>query len=191
MKIKNIAIIILAFIASSFISLNAEHYTWSSYDLSFDVPEGGFVSYNSSSRFEIMWEDMSLIIQLYDKEGTNDKLIKQNLNKTAAGYNVYDGNITKFSANNFKGFSLVGQLPDGSMANFSNLISSKSKLFLHIEINYLRGNEKVVRSILKSFEEGKKQKIKKEKPLKQKIQKKDAAPKPIKDTTPPGQLFDV
>ena len=52
-----------------------------------------------------------------------------------------------------------------------------------MEINYLAGSEEVVGKVLKSFVEGKKQKVKKEKRPKQKVQKKGAKPKPIKPGT--------
>ena len=37
---------------------SAAVYTWSRYDLSFETPDGGFVTYNTPTRFEIQWEDM-------------------------------------------------------------------------------------------------------------------------------------
>ena len=33
-------------------------YTWSQYHLNFEVPDGGFVTYNSNTRFEIQWDEM-------------------------------------------------------------------------------------------------------------------------------------
>ena len=47
---------------------SAAVYTWSRYDLSFETPDGGFVTYNTPTRFEIQWEDMVMTVQLYSQD---------------------------------------------------------------------------------------------------------------------------
>ena len=37
-------------------------YTWSQYNLNFEVPDGGFVTYNSNTRFEIQWDEMVMVV---------------------------------------------------------------------------------------------------------------------------------
>ncbi len=169
--------------AVAMLTANADTYTWSRYDLTFEVPNGGFVTYNSSSVFEIQWHDFTVSIRLFDKSGADDNFMKYNLRKMAAGYNMFDTQLRKSDVKGFKGYNLNGTLPDGTRACLSNLISKKTNLALQVEINYLAGSEEVVGKVLKSFVEGKKQKVKKEKRPKQKVQKKGAKPKPIKPGT--------
>lgn len=187
-------ILVSAVAAAAMLVASAETYTWSRYDLSFDVPNGGFVTYNSASVFEIQWHDLTVSVRLFDKSGADDNFMKYNLQKLASGYNMYDTQLRKSDVKGFKGFNLNGTLPDGSRACLVNMVSKKSNLALQIEINYLQGAEDDVSKILKSFAEGKKQKVRKEKSPKQKIQKKGAKPKPIKPGTVddlPERLYDV
>lgn len=177
-------------------TLCADTFTWSRYDLTFDVPDGGFVTYNSASTFEVRWNDLAVSIRLFNKAGADDNFLKYNIQKTAAGYNMYDTNMRKAKVKGFNGYSLDGTLPDGSRATLTNVVSKKSKLAMIVEINYLEGNEKVADDILKSFVEGKKQKVKKKPDApKQKIQKKGEKPKPIKpgttDSNPPQKLYEI
>ena len=187
-------ILVSAVAAAAMLVASAETYTWSRYDLSFDVPNVGFVTYNSASVFEIQWHDLTVSVRLFDKSGADDNFMKYNLQKLASGYNMYDTQLRKSDVKGFKGFNLNGTLPDGSRACLVNMVSKKSNLALQIEINYLQGAEDDVSKILKSFAEGKKQKVRKEKSPKQKIQKKGAKPKPIKPGTVddlPEKLYDV
>lgn len=187
-------ILVSAVAAAAMLVASAETYTWSRYDLSFDVPNGGFVTYNSASVFEIQWHDLTVSVRLFDKSGADDNFMKYNLQKLASGYNMYDTQLRKSDVKGFKGFNLNGTLPDGSRACLVNMVSKKSNLALQIEINYLQGAEDDVSKILKSFAEGKKQKVRKEKSPKQKVQKKGAKPKPIKPGTVddlPEKLYDV
>ena len=187
-------ILVSAVAAAAMLVASAETYTWSRYDLSFDVPNGGFVTYNSASVFEIQWHDLTVSVRLFDKSGADDNFMKYNLQKLASGYNMYDTQLRKSDVEGFKGFNLNGTLPDGSRACLVNMVSKKSNLALQIEINYLQGAEDDVSKILKSFAEGKKQKVRKEKSPKQKVQKKGAKPKPIKPGTVddlPEKLYDV
>lgn len=161
-----------------------ERFTWSGHDLTFDVPEGGVVTYNSRSIFEIQWYDLTVLIKLYDKSQADDNYIKYALNKTAAGYNMYDTDMKKAKIDGCKGYSLTGTLPDGSRACLTNVTAKKADLAMQIEINYTLENEKIVNNILNSFKVGKKQEIKKPK---QKIQKKGDKDKPIKPGTLEGE----
>lgn len=158
-----------------------EQFTWSGHDLTFDVPEGGLVTYNSRSVFEIQWYDLTLVVKLYDKSEADDDYMKFALNKTAAGYNMFDTKMEKAKVDGCKGYSLTGTLPDGSRACLTNVKAKKRDLAMQIEINYIAGNEKTVKDILDSFKIGKKQKPK------QKIQKKGAKEKPIKPGTLEGE----
>ena len=91
-----------------------ERFTWSGHDLTFDVPEGGVVTYSSQSVFEIQWYDLTVLIRLYDKSQADDNYVKYALNKTAAGYNMYDTDMKKAKIDGCKGYSLTGTLPDGT-----------------------------------------------------------------------------
>ena len=66
--------------------------TWSIHNLTFEVPDGGTVTYNSADHFEIMWDDMAIIISLYNKQGVNDK------NTDANGIIDYTESMTIFAA---------------------------------------------------------------------------------------------
>ena len=66
-------------------------YNWSRYDLSFETPEDGFVVFNTQTFFEIHWEDMVMTVQLYSQDrGDEKKLLTENLQRKALGYNMYD-----------------------------------------------------------------------------------------------------
>ena len=64
---------LLLVIAAGTATIDATVYNWSRYDLSFETPDGGFVTYNSNTRFEIQWEDMVMTVQLYSQEQGDDK----------------------------------------------------------------------------------------------------------------------
>ena len=170
-----------AILASMCSIMRAELFTWSRYDLTFEVPEGGTVTYSSPSTFEIQWYDFTLLIKLYDKSEADDDYMKYAINRTASGYNMFDTKMKKAKMSDFKGYSLTGTLPDGSRASITNVISKKADFAMQVEMNYLAENSKVAEEILKSFKALKPQKIKKSK---QKIQEKGAKEKPIR----PGSL---
>lgn len=161
---------------------HGETLTWQRYNLTFEVPDGGYVTHRTSTSYELQWHDLTFSIRLFDKSGADDNFLKYNLQKSASGYNMYDTQLHKSKIDGFKGYNLTGTLPDGSRACFTNVVSKKSNLAIMIEINYYLGDEARVDAILKSIAEGKK----KEKAAKQKIQKKGAKPKPIK----PGKVAD-
>lgn len=77
--------VLAALLALMAILSQATVYTWSQYNLNFEVPEGGFVTYNSNTRFEIQWDEMVMVVQLYNKQESSDKLIKENLQRKGAG----------------------------------------------------------------------------------------------------------
>lgn len=161
---------------------HGETLTWQRYNLTFEVPDGGYVTHRTSTSYELQWHDLTFSIRLFDKSGADDNFLKYNLQKSASGYNMYDTQLHKSKIDGFKGYNLTGTLPDGSRACLTNVVSKKSNLAIMIEINYYLGDEARVDAILKSIAEGKK----KEKATKQKIQKKGAKPKPIK----PGKVAD-
>lgn len=161
---------------------HGETLTWQRYNLTFEVPDGGYVTHRTSTSYELQWHDLTFSIRLFDKSGADDNFLKYNLQKSASGYNMYDTQLHKSKIDGFKGYNLTGTLPDGSRACLTNVVSKKSNLAIMIEINYYLGDEARVDAILKSIAEGKK----KEKAAKQKIQKKGAKPKPIK----PGKVAD-
>ena len=188
MKI-NVKRTILALVAAfPLLAVNAETLTWQRYNLSFEVPDGGYVTYKTSTAYELQWHDLTFSIRLFDKSGADDNFLKYNLRKSASSYNMYDTQLHKSKIDGFKGFNLTGTLPDGSRACLTNVTSKKSNLLVQIEINYFVGDEARVDAILKSLTEGKPKatKEKKEKKEKQKVQKKGAKPKPIK----PGKVAD-
>lgn len=161
---------------------HGETLTWQRYNLTFEVPDGGYVTHRTSTSYELQWHDLTFSIRLFDKSGADDNFLKYNLQKSASCYNMYDTQLHKSKIDGFKGYNLTGTLPDGSRACLTNVVSKKSNLAIMIEINYYLGDEARVDAILKSIAEGKK----KEKAAKQKIQKKGAKPKPIK----PGKVAD-
>lgn len=134
-------------------------YNWSKYDLSFETPEDGFVVFNSPTRFEIQWEDMVMTVQLYSQDsGDEKKLLTENLQRKAMGYNMYDLHDGKIKVKGFKKtYSIDGTMPDGSRAIIADLVSKKQNLIVEITVNYLYGNREVVEDMIKSFAENKKQ----------------------------------
>ncbi len=149
-------------------------YTWSQYNLNFEVPDGGFVTYNSNTRFEIQWDEMVMVVQLYNKQESNDKLIRENLQRKALGYSMYDLKQGKVKVKGFKGLSIDGTMPDGTRAIIADLISKKQDLIVEITVNYLYGNREMVDDMIKSFAENKEQKPNHAKP-KQKVQSREKA----------------
>jgi len=82
---------------------SATVYTWSRYDLSFETPDWGFVSYQSNTRFEIQWDDMVMTVQLYSQDkGADKKMLTNNLQRKALGYSMYDLHDGKIKVKGFK-----------------------------------------------------------------------------------------
>lgn len=158
--------------AAQQISTNAAVLTWSAYDITFEVPDGGSVTYNSTNHFEVMWQDMALVIDIYSKEGATDEVLKNNLLRRASGYNMFDTTPNKLKVKGFKCHSITGTMPDGSHTLLSNLVCNNKNIVVAVTVNYLLGNIEEAEDIVKSFTIGK-QKIKKEK--KQKIQSEEDA----------------
>jgi len=137
-------------------------YNWSRYDLSFETPDDGFVTFNSATRFEIQWEDMVMTVQLYakaDVEKDEKKVLKNNLQRKALGYSMYDLHDGKIKVKGFKKtYSIDGTMPDGSRAIIADLVSKKQNLIVEITVNYLFGNRETVEDMIKSFAENKEKK---------------------------------
>lgn len=191
--------LILSLIAT--VTLNASIYTWSQYNLTFEVPDNGFVTFSSNTRFEIQWEDMVMTIHLYNKDKSDDKFLKDNLQRKALGYSMYDLKHGKSKVKGFKGLNISGTMPDGSRAIIADLISKKQDLIVEVTINYLYGNIEVVEDIIKSFAENKKQQPNHEK-KRQRVQTKEDAEKqkredshkkkePVKPKRDEGPLFNA
>ena len=137
-----------ALLALMAILSQATVYTWSQYNLNFEVPEGGFVTYNSNTRFEIQWDEMVMVVQLYNKQESSDKLIKENLQRKALGYSMYELKQGKIKVKGFKG--------------------------VEITVNYLYGNREMVDDMIKSFAENSKNQPNREK-HRQKVQTREKA----------------
>ena len=183
----NVKRTIMALVAAfALLAVKAETLTWQRYNLSFEVPDGGYVTYKAATAYELQWHDLSFSIRLFDKSGADDNFLKYNLRKSASDYNMYDTQVHKSKIDGFKGFNLTGILPDGSRACLTNVVSKKSNLLVQIEINYFLGDEARVDAILKSLTEGNPKAKKEKKKEKPKVQKKGAKPKPIK----PGKVAD-
>ena len=149
-------------------------YTWSQYNLNFEVPDGGFVTYNSNTRFEIQWDEMVMVVQLYNKQESSDKLIRENLQRKALGYSMYELKQGKVKVKGFKGITIDGTMPDGTRAIIADLISKKQDLIVEVTVNYLYGNREMVDDMIKSFAENKEKQPNREK-HKQKVQSREKA----------------
>lgn len=147
-------------------------YNWSRYDLSFETPDGGFVSFNSPTRFEVQWEDMVMTVQLYSKDkGDEKKMLNENLQRKALGYSMYDIHDGKIKVKGFKKtYSIDGTMPDGSRAIIADIVSKHQNLIVEVTVNYLYGNREVVEDMIKSFAENKTQQPNHER-KRQKVQK--------------------
>lgn len=132
-------------------------YNWSRYDLSFETPEGGFVTFNSNTRFEIHWEDMVMTVQLYSQDkGDEKKMLTENLQRKALGYSMYDLHDGKIKVKGFKKtYSIDGTMPDGSRAIIADIVSKHQNLIIEVTVNYLYGNREIVEDMIKSFAENK------------------------------------
>lgn len=155
-------------------SVRAAVVTWSRYNLSFEVPDGGVVTYNSNTRFEVQWDEMVMTVQLYAKDKTTEKEITTNLDRKALGFNMYDTKHGKIKVKGFKGLIIDGTMPDGTRALIADLISKKQNLIVEVTINYLLGNREMVDDMIKSFAENNNQQPNREK-HKQKVQTPEAA----------------
>ena len=163
-------------------SSQATIYNWSRYDLSFETPEGGLVTFNSPTRFEVQWEDMVMTVQLYSQDkGDEKKLLNENLQRKALGYNMYDLHDGKIKVKGFKKtYSIDGTLPDGSRAIIADIVSKHQNLIIEVTVVYLYGNREVVEDMIKSFAENKTKKPNHER-KRQKVQTKQKADKEQKD----------
>ena len=175
-KVMKLIAMALLLVITSGMDASATVYNWSRYDLTFETPEDGFVTYNSPTRFEVQWEDMVMTVQLYSQDkGDEKKMLTENLQRKALGYNMYDLNEGKIKVKGFKKtYSITGTMPDGSRAIIADLVSKKQNLIVEITVNYLYGNREVVEDMIKSFAENKDQKPNHER-KRQKVQTKQKA----------------
>ena len=179
-KILWIALLMMMLLGS--VDASATIYNWSRYDLSFETPEGGFVTFNSNTRFEIQWEDMVMTVQLYSKDkGDEKKMLNENLQRKALGYSMYDLSNGKIKVKGFKKtYSINGTMPDGSRAIIADIVSKHQNLIIEVTVNYLYGNREIVEDMIKSFAENKKQQPNHER-KRQKVQTKQKADKQRKE----------
>ena len=170
------------------LNASATIYTWSRYNLSFETPEDGFVTFNTPTRFEVQWEDMVMTVQLYSQDkGDEKKMLTENLQRKALGYNMYDLNNGKIKVKGFKKtYSIDGTMPDGSRAIIADLVSKHQNLIVEITVNYIYGNREVVEDMIKSFAENKKQQPNHEK-KRQRVQSKQEAEKQQRENKQPQQ----
>ena len=175
-RLINIFTLMLIMLLAGAIDASAAVYTWSRYNLTFETPDGGFVTYNSNTRFEVQWEDMVMTVQLYSQDkGDEKKMLTENLQRKALGYNMYDLNNGKIKVKGFKKtYSIDGTMPDGSRAIIADLVSKHQNLIVEITVNYIYGNREVVEDMIKSFAENKKQQPNHER-KRQKVQTKQKA----------------
>ena len=165
----------LVLVAAS-VDAQATIYNWSRYDLSFETPEDGFVTFNSPTRFEVQWEDMVMTVQLYSKDkGDEKKMLNENLQRKALGYNMYDLHDGKIKVKGFKKtYSIDGTMPDGSRAVIADIVSKHQNLIIEVTVVYLYGNREIVEDMIKSFAENKSQKPNHER-KRQKVQTREKA----------------
>ena len=176
-RIMSLAAAMLLMFTGSF-DADATIYNWSRYDLSFETPEDGFVTFNSPTRFEVQWEDMVMTVQLYSKDkGDEKKMLNENLQRKALGYSMYDLHNGKIKVKGFKKtYSIDGTMPDGSRAIIADIVSKHQNLIIEVTVNYLYGNREIVEDMIKSFAENKKQQPNHER-KRQKVQTKQKADK--------------
>ncbi len=179
--IAPLAALLLLLMAGS-VDASATVYNWSRYDLSFETPDDGFVLYNTPTRFEIQWEDMVMTVQLYSQDkGDEKKLLTENLQRKALGFNMYDLHNGKLKVKGFKKtYSIDGTMPDGSRAIIADLVSKHQNLIVEITVNYLYGNREIVEDMIKSFAENKTKQPNHERKH-QKVQTKQKADKEKRD----------
>ena len=83
-RLITILTLLLVMLLADGMDANATVYTWSRYDLTFETPDGGFVTFNSNTRFEVQWEDMVMTVQLYSQDkGDEKKMLTENLQRKA------------------------------------------------------------------------------------------------------------
>ena len=158
-RLINIFTLMLIMLLAGTTDASAAVYTWSRYNLTFETPDGGFVTFNSSTRFEVQWEDMVMTVQLYSQDkGDEKKMLTENLQRKALGYSMYDLQNGKIKVKGFKKtYSINGTMPDGSRAIIADLVSKHQNLIVEVTVNYLFGNRETVEDMIKSFAENKTQ----------------------------------
>ena len=181
-RLINIFTLMLIMLLAGTTDASAAVYTWSRYNLTFETPDGGFVTYNSNTSFEVQWEDMVMTVQLYSQDkGDEKKMLTENLQRKALGYSMYDLQNGKIKVKGFKKtYSINGTMPDGSRAIIADLVSKHQNLIVEVTVNYLFGNRETVEDMIKSFAENKTQTPNHER-KRQKVQTKQKADKQRKE----------
>ena len=158
-RLINIFTLMLIMLLAGTTDASAAVYTWSRYNLTFETPDGGFVTYNSNTSFEVQWEDMVMTVQLYSQDkGDEKKMLTENLQRKALGYSMYDLQNGKIKVKGFKKtYSINGTMPDGSRAIIADLVSKHQNLIVEVTVNYLFGNRETVEDMIKSFAENRTQ----------------------------------
>lgn len=176
MSIRRIATLVACLTVA--MAMYGSVYTWSEHQLTFETPDDGWVTYNSTTRFEIRWDEMVLTIQLYAKTpGQKEKdYLPEHVRRVAAGWNMYDVEKTKYKVKGFKPYAVEGTMPDGSRAVIACLACDKRDLIVEVTVNYLLGNRDIADSIIKSFATGKNAKPNREQ-QRQKVQTREDAEK--------------
>ena len=137
--------------------LRAAVYTWSQYDLTFETPDNGLITHNSPTRFEIRWDEVVMVVQLYAKDkDTGKKVFKENLRRKAANYGVTDVADGKVKVKGFKVYSIEGSLFTGDRVVIADLVPKKTDIIVEVTVTYLYGHREIVEEILESFTESKK-----------------------------------
>jgi len=172
--LKHIALCLVMVLTA--LTAGATVYNWSDYHLTFEAPDDGFVTHNSINRLEVRWEDMLLSVRMYTKDrGDDKKLLTNNLQSKALGYNMYDLKNGKIKVKGFKKtYSIEGTMPDGSRVIIVDLVSKTQNLIIEVTVNYLFGNRETVEDMIKSFAENNGNKPNHEK-KRQKVQSKQDA----------------
>ena len=125
---------------------------------------------------------MVMTVQLYSQDkGDEKKLLTENLQRKALGFNMYDLHNGKLKVKGFKKtYSIDGTMPDGSRAIIADLVSKHQNLIVEITVNYLYGNREIVEDMIKSFAENKTKQPNHER-KRQKVQTKQKADKEKRD----------
>lgn len=178
-------------ITASCCFISAEVYTWGYYNLNFETPDAGYVPYSDNTYFEMHWDDMLMSTKVYKLQETDTKKIfKENLQRKALGYNMYDLNFVKVKVKDFKTYAIEGTMPDGTHALIVDMIPNKSDIIFEVTINYLLGNRDEAEDIIKSFAINKDKKPASRGKKKQKIKKKDDKQQQ-QPSKPSGPVYEI
>lgn len=134
----------------------AAPFIWEHHNLGMDIPPGGTLTYYTTQRLEIQWEDQVLTAQSYSKYLRSGKeasktLLMQNLRRMASDYNMYDLKEVKIKCKGFKTYAIEGTLPNGARGILAYYAAKKNDLLVEVAVNYLYGFRQQVDDLLRSF----------------------------------------